>query len=59
MTPTEYREALRELGLSIIGAGPVLGVHPRTSQHYADLSGDGPPETVAILLRLLIDRQSK
>lgn len=54
MTPTEYREALEQLGLSIVGAGPVIGVDRRTSQRYA---AEGAPETVAILLRLMLERR--
>lgn len=58
MTPAEYRAALEKLGLSIYGAGRALGVTVRTSQRYAALDGDGPPETIAILLRLMLEKRS-
>ncbi len=47
MTPEAYRAALQRLGLSIVGAAPLLGVTGRTSQRYA---ADGAPESVARLL---------
>lgn len=48
MTKTQYRSALKKLGLSIVGAAPVLGIGRRQSQRYA--AGDPVPETVAKLL---------
>lgn len=50
MTPRQYRAAVKSLGLSLNAAGPLLGVHPRTSHTWAALDGDGPPPTAAILL---------
>lgn len=53
MTPTEYRAAIKSLGLVQERAGPVLGVSPRMSQSYA--TGEHPvPEPVAKLLRLAL-----
>jgi len=52
MTPQEYRDALEELGLSIVGAAPVLGIDRRTAQRWAALDGPGPTDTAAILLRM-------
>lgn len=57
MTPQEYRDAIAELGLTITGAGPVLGVTPRMSQYWAATDGKGPSETAAILLRLMLERE--
>lgn len=54
MTPRQYRTAIKKLGLSLNAAGPLLGVHPRTSHTWAALDGDGPPETVAILVRMYL-----
>lgn len=51
MTPTQYKAAIKALGLSQERAGEWLGVSPRTSQNYA---AKGPPEPVAKLLRLCI-----
>lgn len=53
MTPTQYRAAIRTLGLSQERAGDWLGIGRRTSQGYA--LGEYPvPEPVAKLLRLMI-----
>jgi hypothetical protein len=51
MPPTQYKAAIKTLGLSQERAGVWLGVSPRTSQNYA---AKGPPEPVAKLLRLCI-----
>lgn len=51
MPPTQYKAAIKTLGLSQEAAGDWLGVSPRTSQNYA---AKGPPEPVAKLLRLCI-----
>ena len=51
MTPTQYKAAIKALGLSQERAGEWLVVSPRTSQNYA---AKGPPEPVAKLLRLCI-----
>lgn len=51
MTPTQYKAAIKVLGLSQERAGEWLGVSPRTSQNYA---AKGPPEPVAKLLRLML-----
>jgi hypothetical protein len=53
MTPTEYRETLARLGLSVVGAGRFFGVNPRTSQRWASGEQD-IPRAVAIALRLMI-----
>lgn len=53
MTPTQYRAAIKALGLSQERAGVWLGISPRTSQGYC--LGEYPvPEPVAKLLRLMI-----
>lgn len=53
MTPSQYRSALKRLGLSQHGAADLLGHSRRSSQGYA--LGEYPvPECVAILLRLLL-----
>jgi len=53
MTPTQYRTAIKALGLSQHLAGDWLGIGRRTSQGYA--LGEYPvPEPTAKLLRLMI-----
>jgi hypothetical protein len=53
MTPTQYKAALKALGLSQERAGDWLGIGRRTSQGYA--LGEYPvPEPVAKLLRLCV-----
>ena len=53
MTATEYRAALDQLGLSIVGSAEHLGVSHRQSQRYAN--GTSPvTDPVAKLLRLAI-----
>jgi hypothetical protein len=53
MTTKEYRAALNELGLSIVGSAEHLGVSHRQSQRYAN--GTSPvADPVAKLLRLAI-----
>jgi hypothetical protein len=56
MTKTEYRVALRTLGLSQVAAAKVLGVADRTSRSYA-LGERRVPEPVALALRLLIEKR--
>jgi DNA-binding transcriptional regulator YiaG len=58
MTPAQYRDAIKLLGLSQVGAGRFLGVDPRTSRAWA--SGQSPiPVAVAKLLTLMIRWQIK
>jgi hypothetical protein len=53
MSKQEYRRALKQLGLSIVGAGPVFGIHRRHSQRIA--AGETPvPKPVAKLVRLMV-----
>jgi hypothetical protein len=53
MTPTQYKAAIKALGLSQERAGDWLGIGRRTSQGYA--LGEYPvPEPVAKLLRLCV-----
>jgi hypothetical protein len=53
MTPTQYKAAIKTLGLSQERAGDWLGIGRRTSQGYA--LGEYPvPEPVAKLLRLMV-----
>ena len=58
MTPVEYREALSRLGVTLHGAGRLLGVDPRTSRRWAEhpsmSSSRAVPGPVAHLLRLLL-----
>lgn len=51
VTADEYRLALRDLGLSQVGAAPVLGVSPRTAQTYA---AEGPSGPAALAIQLLL-----
>lgn len=58
MTPTQYRAAIKTLGLSQERAGDWLGIGRRTSQGYA--LGEYPvPEPIAMLLRLVIREKLK
>jgi transcriptional regulator with XRE-family HTH domain len=53
MTPTQYKAAIKALGLSQERAGDFLGISPRSSQGYA--LGEYPvPEAIAKLLRLML-----
>jgi len=53
MTPTQYKTAIKALGLSQERAGLWLGMSPRMGQSYA--TGEYPvPEPVAKLLRLCV-----
>jgi len=54
MTPSQYRAAIKTLGLSQERAGDWLGIGKRTSQSYA-LGETRIPEPVAKLLRLTIE----
>ena len=52
MSPIEYRSTLSTLGLSIVGAAPVLGISRRQSQRFA--AGDSPvPGPIAKLLAFM------
>jgi hypothetical protein len=53
MTPTQYKAAIKALGLSQERAGDWLGIAPRTSQGYA-LGEYRVPEPTAKLLRLCV-----
>jgi hypothetical protein len=53
MTPEEYRAALTRLGLSVVGAGKLFGVNPRTSQRWAAGEQD-IPRAVMIALTLMV-----
>jgi hypothetical protein len=53
MTSAEYRKALDRLGLSIVGAAPVLGIGRRHSQRIA--AGETPVSgPISRLLSLLL-----
>ncbi len=58
MTSAEYREALARLGVTVYGAGRLLGVDPRTSRRWAQepdtSSAIEVPGPVAHFLRLLL-----
>lgn len=51
MTPKQYRSAIERLGLSQVRAGELFGAAGRSGQNWA---AKGPPESVAILLRLML-----
>ena len=53
MTPTQYKAAIRALGLSQHRAADWLGIGKRTSQGFA-LGEYAVPEPIAKLLRLCI-----
>lgn len=53
MTPTQYKDHIKKLGLSQERAGEWLGIGKRTSQGYA-LAEYPVPEPVAKLLRLCV-----
>ena len=53
MTPNQYRDAIKRLGLSQRKAAALLGIDERQSRRWA--AGDaGIPESAAKLLRLMI-----
>ena len=53
MNKSQYRTALKKLGLSIVGAAPYLGISRRNSQRIA--AGDCEvPKPVAKLLRVAV-----
>jgi hypothetical protein len=56
LTPKQYNTIIKSLGLSQEAAGVWLGVSKRTGQNYA---AKGPPESVAMLLRLMVKYQCK
>lgn len=51
MTGEQYKRAIERLGMTQEQAGKWLGVTGRTGQNYA---AKGPPEAVAMLLRLML-----
>ena len=51
MTPSQYRAALEELGLTQADAAHVLGVSIRTGTYYAQR---GPSAPAALALQLLL-----
>jgi hypothetical protein len=55
MTPTQYRAALAALGLTQAGAAELMDIAVRTSHGYAN--GDPIPKVVAMLLKLLVERE--
>ena len=58
MTSTQYKAAIKALGLSQVAAAKWLGISKRTSQAYA--IGEYPvPQAIAMLLRLCRDRKIK
>lgn len=54
MTSAQYRKLLERLGLTIVGAAPVLGISRRQAQRYAE--GNAIPGPVAKLVWLMADR---
>jgi hypothetical protein len=57
MTTKQYLAALKKLGLTRAGkaTAETLGLTLRQCQRYA--AGDPIPEPIAIILRLLVERQ--
>lgn len=53
MTGRQWRNALKTLGLSIVGAAPVFGIKRRQSQRYAAGESD-IPDPLAKLVRLAL-----
>lgn len=53
MTPEQYREAIKRLGLNQSDAGAFIGVNPVTSRRWATGKADVPPP-VSMLLRLML-----
>lgn len=53
MTTKEYRAALDKLGMTIVGAAPVLGISRRHSQRIAG-GGTPVPAPVEKLLKLML-----
>jgi len=54
MTPTQYKRAIEQLGMSQLAAGRFLGVSKNTAQRYA--SGETEvPVSIALLLRMMIE----
>jgi DNA-binding transcriptional regulator YiaG len=47
MTPTEFKEARRKLGLSAADLGDILNTDPRTIRRWEDESGTRPPNPIA------------
>lgn len=57
MTAKQYRDHLTKLGMTIVGAAPVLGISRRHSQRFAS---DGEvAEPVAKLLKLMVKYEVK
>jgi len=54
MTPATYRKVIAQLGLTQEAAGVWLGSCKRTGQAWAREDGNGPPELVAKVLRLMV-----
>lgn len=53
MKKTEYLAALKQLDLTVIGAGRVFGFSPRQCQRIA--AGDSPvPKPLALLIHLML-----
>ena len=53
MTPMEFRDTLKRLGLSISGTARRAGYHPRTGHRWADPRSKGPPQAVALLVTMI------
>jgi hypothetical protein len=54
MTPSEYRAALAEVGLSLTGASKFFQTDERTTRRWAaDDGGKEVPHAVAMTLRLM------
>jgi len=58
MTPDEFREIIRKLGLSQIAAARLLGVNARTSRRWASGERDIPPPAVRFLRYLIATKKT-
>ncbi len=47
MSPAEFKEARRKLGLSASQLGAILNTDPRTIRKWEDESGTRPPNPIA------------
>lgn len=54
MTPSEYKSALRDLGMTQEAFGRWLGVSLRTAEYYA---AKGPSAPAAKAIQLLLDQR--
>ncbi len=57
MTPTQYQNAIKSLGMTVVGAAPFFGISRRQAQRIAST---GPiPKLIEKVLKLLLDGKLK